>query len=429
MFMIVGIILGLIIGGLGIGYAIIAKRKVVKLNEDTARRNKEIESQNAALLETQQVLLQETNILSQKKETLENTVNELSQQQIELNTETEKLSVRNEGLASESNRLTAQIASLRSAEAAALEQQKETARADFEAYCAALQQQYQMADANAAQKIKELELLVEAKRNECQHLQDQLDATRYGLEALYQEQTLGVHKAFEAYCDGLDLEYTNKEKEYDQLIENLGDIYDKHQDSILSRLAEVRRESDAERQSIQSDLDKIRATRTAALEAQAREQEIKEQATFYTLQLAEVDRRDVAYLQSIEFNLREPRPLRMLIWSTFYRDKVNALCSRVGASGACGIYKITHIESGISYVGQARDIKERWVQHIKHALGIDTPTTSKLYAFMREKGVDNFTFEVLEKCSANELNEKERFYIDLYQTYDFGLNANRGNNK
>jgi hypothetical protein len=45
---------------------------------------------------------------------------------------------------------------------------------------------------------------------------------------------------------------------------------------------------------------------------------------------------------------------------------------------------------------------------------------------MRAKGIDNFTFEILEKCSIAELNEKEKFYIDLYQTYDFGLNGNKG---
>jgi group I intron endonuclease len=117
----------------------------------------------------------------------------------------------------------------------------------------------------------------------------------------------------------------------------------------------------------------------------------------------------------------------MLIWSTFYRDKVNDLAARVGALGASGIYKITHIDSGISYIGQAKDIKERWVSHVKCSLGIDTPVTNQLYAFTREKGIDNFTFEVLEKCSINELNEKEKFYIDLYQTYDFGLNKTRGN--
>lgn len=48
---------------------------------------------------------------------------------------------------------------------------------------------------------------------------------------------------------------------------------------------------------------------------------------------------------------------------------------------------------------------------------------------MLEEGVENFTFEILEKCSPSELNEREKFYIDLYRTYDFGLNGNKGISK
>lgn len=246
-------------------------------------------------------------------------------------------------------------------------------------------------------------------------------------------QKQGVRAAFESYCDALDFEYAEKERELNEDLANLDNIYaDKH-DAFLREMASnersiIRRREELERDLdvVRSELAKIKASRAAAIEAQLREQEIKEKATFYTLGLNDVDRRDVAYLQSIEFNLREARPLRMLIWTTFYRDRFNDLVTRVGASGACGIYKITHIESGISYIGQARDIKTRWSDHIKHSLGIDTPVTSQLYAFTREKGIDNFTFEILEKCSAAELNEKEKFYIDLYQTYDFGLNGNKG---
>ena len=58
--------------------------------------------------------------------------------------------------------------------------------------------------------------------------------------------------------------------------------------------------------------------------------------------------------------------------------------------------------------------------------GEHIPTFTQTLDFMREKGIDNFTFEILEKCSIAELNEKEKFYIDLYQTYEFGLNGNKG---
>ena len=264
-----------------------------------------------------------------------------------------------------------------------------------------------------------------------------LKATEEALETKQQSEQLLLRKAFEQYADNLDLEAANKERDYDELLKRLMQIYDENQ-IILAQQAEAQQEElklffsrrraelATELEIIQQELDKIRATKAAALEAQLREEEIKNKATFYTLQLSDADKTDISYLRSIEHNLREPRPLRMLIWTTFYRDKANDLAARVGAVGACGIYKLTHIESGISYIGQARNIKERWAEHIKCSLGIDTPVTSQLYAFTREKGIENFTFEVLETCSQAELNEKERIYIDMYQTKDFGLNANRG---
>lgn len=247
-----------------------------------------------------------------------------------------------------------------------------------------------------------------------------------------------LREAFEQYAENLDLEAANREREYDELLKRLMQIYDENQ-TILANQAEAQQEElkllfsrrraelAIELEIIQKELDKIRATKAAAMEAQLREQAIKEKATFYTLQLSEADKTDISYLRSIEHNLREARPLRMLIWTTFYRDKANELASRLGAAGTCGIYKLTHIESGISYIGQARNIKDRWVEHIKCSLGIDTPVTSQLYAFTREKGIENFTFEILEACAAAELNEKEKTYIEMYQTYDYGLNKTRGN--
>jgi hypothetical protein len=283
----------------------------------------------------------------------------------------------------------------------------------------------------------------------------QITALSSSVEQMSDDLKATVRAAFEQYCDTLDFEYKEKEREFDGDIAILDNLYCEHHDAFLrqvaeheqslerrrnevesslatmrselvSELAEERKQLELELTAIRVELDKIKASKAAAIEAQLREQEIKDQATFYTLQLTEADRRDVAYLKSIEYNLREARPLRMLVWSTFYQKRLNELAARVGASGACGIYKLTHTESGISYIGQAKDIKARWAEHCKCALGIDTPVTSTLYAFMREKGLDNFTFEVLEKCNATELNEKEKFYIDLYQTYDYGLNGNRG---
>ena len=78
------------------------------------------------------------------------------------------------------------------------------------------------------------------------------------------------------------------------------------------------------------------------------------------------------------------------------------------------------------YIGQAKKIRERWREHMKCGLGIDTPANNKLYQAMKKEGIDNFTFEILEECSPLLLNEKETFYINLYDSYHFGYNSNSG---
>lgn len=64
---------------------------------------------------------------------------------------------------------------------------------------------------------------------------------------------------------------------------------------------------------IQQELDKISSTRAAAIQAQLKEIEIQQQAEFYSLSISEVDKREVRILKSIENELRDPRPIRMII--------------------------------------------------------------------------------------------------------------------
>ena len=389
--MIILSILCILIGVCGIGYAAWTKFQCVKLDQNIISQNSELEQRNADLQEENQALWQENADNENLKEIILQELKEISEKRKKQTEQLNQLLQQKQIINTEIEMKKAQIGDLQQNIEIMSGDLKAAARASFEQYCETLDYEY---------KKREQEFEIEVDT----------------LDQLYFDRLL----ALDARERGLIEE---RRQDIDILVKL---FYDKQQ-SMSKELQEEEAAMRADLDSIRKELEKIRATKAAAMEAQLREEEIKNQATFYTLQLNEADKRDVAYLQSIEYNLREARPLRMLIWSTFYRDKVNDLAARVGAVGASGIYKITHIDSGISYIGQAKDIKERWVSHVKCSLGIDTPVTSQLYAFTREKGIDNFTFEVLEKCNINELNEKEKFYIDLYQTYDFGLNKTRGN--
>lgn len=91
-----------------------------------------------------------------------------------------------------------------------------------------------------------------------------------------------------------------------------------------------------------------------------------------------------------------------------------------------GIYKIANQLNGLCYIGQSINIYIRWQQHINEVRS--NRSQSKLYQAMREFGVENFTFEVIEECEQNQqvLNEREIYWIEYYNSYKNGYNSTHG---
>lgn len=83
-----------------------------------------------------------------------------------------------------------------------------------------------------------------------------------------------------------------------------------------------------------------------------------------------------------------------------------------------GIYKITSPTENI-YIGQSIDIERR-----KNAYRLlcckDQPA---LYNSLLKYGFENHIFEVIEECSVKLLNERERYYQELYNSVNNGLNC------
>ena len=85
-----------------------------------------------------------------------------------------------------------------------------------------------------------------------------------------------------------------------------------------------------------------------------------------------------------------------------------------------GIYKITKKSNGKAYIGQSNDIERRFQEH-KYKTDIPIELAIQKY------GADAFTFEVLEECSLNQLEEREIYWINYYNTFKgFGYNCNEG---
>ena len=94
---------------------------------------------------------------------------------------------------------------------------------------------------------------------------------------------------------------------------------------------------------------------------------------------------------------------------------------------ACGIYKITNLINGKSYIGQSKNITTRWRRHRTSAYNKnDCSYEYPLYRAIRKYGLENFSFEILEECLVKELDEKERFYIEKFNSFEEGYNQNKG---
>lgn len=85
-----------------------------------------------------------------------------------------------------------------------------------------------------------------------------------------------------------------------------------------------------------------------------------------------------------------------------------------------GIYKITEKENPkMFYVGKSNDIERRFKEH-----KTKTYEQSRIPfdGYIKEKGIDAFTYEILEECSIEELSEREKYWVDK-------LNAKASGNK
>ena len=91
------------------------------------------------------------------------------------------------------------------------------------------------------------------------------------------------------------------------------------------------------------------------------------------------------------------------------------------------IYIIKNTVNSKVYIGQTRtSVDQRWKEHLRHAQYGD----QVINRAMKKYGVDKFYIETLEICDISILDEREIYYIDLYDSTDKskGYNVSIGGN-
>lgn len=83
-----------------------------------------------------------------------------------------------------------------------------------------------------------------------------------------------------------------------------------------------------------------------------------------------------------------------------------------------GIYKITNLINGKSYIGQSIHIERRWEEHCR-------PSTNSMIAnAIKKYGKENFQFTILTECNIEDLNRLESYWINKENTITpYGYNV------
>lgn len=212
-----------------------------------------------------------------------------------------------------------------------------------------------------------------------------------------------------------------EESKYEQAKQDYKSSYKNLMAGCSEDLVNLIQEKQKELEVLDDKIFKLTREVDAAVEAAKRAEAIKNQANFYKLQLSSADIEEIKLLRSIEPRLRDKETLNKVIWKSYYEKPTTDLIGRVIGSGThTGIYKITNLNNQMCYVGQAADLAARWKQHIKRGIGAETPTRNKLYPAMLTLGVENFSFEVVEECSREELDAREDYWQDYFKAKEFG---------
>lgn len=194
-------------------------------------------------------------------------------------------------------------------------------------------------------------------------------------------------------------------------------------------LKDIVDDAEKEKQLEIKELAELKEQRDQIVKALKREEALRQNREFHSISISKNDKEDISILRDFSKKLHKSAPINKLIWSEYVIRPYGEMADRVlGKEKHCGIYKITENSTGRAYIGQSSDVRNRWANHLKTALGVDGGAAhTRFHDALGDIGLENFTFELLEDCPKDKLNEREKYYINFYQSNDFGWNSTKGN--
>lgn len=187
------------------------------------------------------------------------------------------------------------------------------------------------------------------------------------------------------------------------------------------------REEDLKLQELKKEVEEYQKKRNTINEDIMRARMVEEMEDFYRVQISDASLHDLALIEEIRNQFSKVDLLDKLVYDNYIKKPVEEMVKRVLSGRApSGIYKITRMKTGEVYIGKSTDVKARWIQHAKSCYHCGTISQSILHTTMQKDGIENFTWELLEEVPKEKLSEREKYWIQFYDSKKYGLNEKEG---
>lgn len=272
------------------------------------------------------------------------------------------------------------------------------------------------------QDITEIE---EKKNNLSKKYQDAILEFENDYKNKTEDKKVAIEKIMQEQIQEMKAENEKQRIEIDKQKKEIFDDYGEVVKEYEGMKARAKEKYDKVMEEYNTTITKKKEEIQNLIEQFKKDEEARKEADFYRISISSAAKNDIDKLKGVAAQLSKPATLYKLIWKEYYENGFNAMIGRVlgGDKDKGGIYKITDIRNQMCYIGQTTNFKNRWRTHAKRAVKAEEGTSNRLYQEMWENGLENYTFQIVEICSKENLTEREKFYIDFFNSKEWGFNS------
>lgn len=274
--------------------------------------------------------------------------------------------------------------------------------------------------ARLQKEISEHKKDLDTKRANLQKISEEISSKKYFNENLQKIREDEIDRLLGAYQENEKEKILREIEEWTKSAQEAAteefDCYEILIDGFKDQVNEVR-----------AELEDYKVKRDVINQEISRNRAILEKKEFYSIQLNSNTVADLNFLEKVREQIFYREKFDKLVYDNYIHSHAKALVKRLTSGRKiCGIYKVTNTTTNEVYIGKSVSIGDRIVTHIKAVYRQGTIGSPQLTAAIQKYGISSFTWEILEEVDRETLSEREKFYIEFYDTVNYGYNMRVG---